>query len=333
MITWETTTSANAAIDASLFNNRWSVTFDWFTRLTDDILVQLPIPQTMGAKAPPYQNIAQVRNWGYEIETSYRQSIQNGRFRISANFSQIENEVVKYKGDVPSINGVFIIKEGLPYNSLYGYKNTGIFQSWDEVNSAPVQHEILTSPGDLKYDNFDDSDEKIDAEDRQVIGNTIPRYYFGLSFDFQYHQFDIAALFQGIAKVDRYLQGQNVYPFATNDRGMAPEKWLNRWTEENPSNTIPRLTIRGDYSWNYAYSSFWVQDGSYVRLKNLQIGYTFPERWTQQIRIDHIRAYLNGQNLLTLTNYEGYDPEVTATQTGVGYPHAKIISMGIQVNF
>lgn len=331
-IKWETTTTSNAAMDVSLFNNRLFASFDYFSRLTDGILAQVPIPITMGNKTPPFQNIASVKNWGWELAMDYHQTVKEFSFNIGLNISQVENKVVKYKGDTPSISGPFIIKEGLPYQSIYGYKVLGIFQTETEVSESPVQHNTLTAPGDLKYEDYF-ADGKIDANDRQVIGNTIPKYNYGLNFDFSYKNFDLNFLFQGILKVDRYLQGTNVYPIATNDRGFIPTKWLNRWTVDNPSEQIPRITINGDYPWNYQISEYWMQDGSFLRLKNIQLGYNLPNKINQKLGIGKTRLYLNAQNLLTFTSYEGYDPETMANETTIGYPLVKIMSVGLQLNF
>jgi hypothetical protein len=331
-ISWETTTSANFGTDINLFNNKLNFTFDWYTRTTFDILVQLPVSAMLGVELPPFQNAAVVKNWGYDFEIQYRETIKDFVYSIGANFSKVDNLVEKYNGDDYSIDGVFIIKEGLPYNSLYGYKHIGIFQTQEEINSSPVQHNTLTSSGDLKYENYNDTDNVIDAKDRQVIGNTIPKYYFGLNLNFKYKSFDLSALIQGVGKVDRYLEGQNVFPFANNDRGMVPIKWINRWTAENTNTDLPRLTVKGDYGWNYAYSTFWVQDGSYLRLKNLQIGYSLPEKILNNICLKKIRFYANAQNLFTLTNYEGYDPETKPNQTNVGYPQLRVMSLGVQIN-
>ena len=330
-IKWETTTTTDFALDLSLFKNRFNTSFDWFTRMTNDILVQLPIPLTMGNKSAPYQNIGEVRNQGWELEMSYRETFDDFKFNIGFNISHVQNEVVKYKGETPSINEQFIIKEGLPYQSIYGYKAIGIFQSVEEVAQSPVQDASHTAPGDIKYEDFS-KDGIIDANDRQVIGNTIPKYNYGLNLGFSYKNFDFSALLQGSLDVDRYLRGVDVYPIATFDRGLIPKSWINRWTSENPSTTMPRITAP-DYSWNYSNSTFWMQDGSYLRLKNIQIGYNIPENVCNNIGIEDAKIYLNGKNLLTFTNYKGYDPERLSTDTSLGYPNTKIISIGLQIKF
>ncbi len=331
-IKWETTTTTDIAMDLSLFKNRFSASFDWFTKMTKDILVQLPIPLTMGNKSAPYQNVGEVKNWGWELDMSYREVINDFRFNVGFNISQVKNEVVKFKGKTPSISGQFIIQEGLPYQSIYGWKMLGIFQSEEEIAESAEQDATYTSPGDIKYEDFYE-DGKIDSNDRQVIGNTIPKYNYGLSFDASYKNFDISLLFQGVLDIDRYLSGVNVYPVATNDRGLIPESWLNRWISENPSTTMPRITINGDYSWNYRNSTFWMQDGSYLRLKNVQLGYNIPGAVCKKIGIQNAKVYLNGKNLLTFTNYKGYDPETISTGVTAGYPNTKIISVGLQLNF
>jgi TonB-linked SusC/RagA family outer membrane protein len=331
-IKWETTATTNVGIDFSLFENRLQGSFDVFNKLTDDILVTLPIALTYGDKTPPVQNVATVENKGWEAVLSFQQNIGDFRFGISGNFTQIRNEVVKYKGEVPSIDGVFIIREGEPIYSIYAYKEMGIFQTDEEVSNWAKQDENLTAPGDLKYEDFDGNG-VINGDDRQIVGNTVPQYYYGVNLDFGWRGFDFSALFQGIADVDRYLTGQFVHPFATNDRTLTPTDWLDRWTPENTDATMPRVIIGGDYGWNYVGSTFWMQDGSFLRLKNLQIGYTVPSSLTTRIGISQLRIYGNGQNLFTLTDYSGYDPETTQTGQLVGYPNTKILSVGLQVTF
>ncbi len=331
-IKWETTTTTDIGFDLNLFENRFQGSFDWFNRVTNDILVTLPIAKTYGDKAPPVQNIAQVDNKGWELVLSYRQKLGDFSFGIGTNITQVENEVVKFKGEVPSISGVFLIQEGYPIHSIYAYNAVGIFQTEDEVAEWARQDANTTAPGDLKYEDFD-GNEVINGDDRQVVGNTVPKYYYGFNLDFGWKGFDVAALFQGIADVDRYLTGQFVHPFATNDRTLTPTRWLDRWTPDNPDASMPRVIIGGDYGWNYAGSTFWMEDGSFLRLKNLQLGYTLPSNISQRVGLDNVRVYGNGQNLLTFTDYTGYDPETTQTGQFVGYPNTKIVSVGLQVKF
>lgn len=331
-IQWETTTSTDIGFDVSLFENKFEASFDYFSRLTDDILVQLPIPYTLGDKAPPFQNIAQVRNRGWELITSYREIIGDFNFGVSFNLTQVENEVVKFTGETPAIDGVFIIQEGLPYQSIFAYNNLGIFQTDEEVNDHAVQDPNLTAPGDLKYQDFDNNG-VINESDRQIVGNTIPKYLYGFNFNMGFKGIDMSAIFQGIADVDRYLQGQFVQPFATNDRTLTPTFWLDRWTPENPSTTVPRVIIGGDYSWNYRGSTYWMQNGAFLRLKNLQLGYTLPNSLIERLNLQRVRFYANAQNLLTITDYEGYDPESNITSRDVGYPNTRIMSLGLQLGF
>ncbi len=326
---WETTFSSNIGMDLSLLHNKIDITFDWYNKLTKDILVQVPIPNFLGGKTPAFQNVAEVRNWGWDLEASYREVFNQVRFDVGLNVSQVNNEVTKFNGDVPSISGQFIIQEGLPFQSIYGYRSLGIFQSNGEVSEHAIQHPQLTAPGDIKYEDIN-GDERIDAQDRQVIGNTIPKYQFGMNFNVSYGGVSLGVMLQGVAKVDRYLQGRYVYPFATNDRGLTPDYWLNRWTPDNPSDDVPRLIIPGDYPWNYENSSFWIENGAFLRIKNVSLSYQLPETWLRWSRISNTRLFVNAQNLFTFTKFSGYDPETNPTETTVGYPQVKIISAGLQ---
>jgi TonB-dependent starch-binding outer membrane protein SusC len=331
-IRWETTTTADVGVDAQLFNGKLNLTADYFHRLTDDILVQLPVPQTLGNKAAPFQNIAQVLNKGWEAEVRYQGKTGNFRYGIGANVTKVKNEVVKFKGETPAIEGVFITKEGIPFRSIYAYRYTGIFQTPDEVTNAPFQSN-LTGPGDLRYENIDD-DNRITGNDRQVIGNTIPEYTYGFTIDLGYKGFDLTALFQGVQNVDGYLQGHYVFPFPIGgERGMVPVKWLNRWTPDNTNSSVPRIVSQTDHNNNYLNSSYWMQDASYLRLKNIQVGYALPDKWVQKARMQHLRVYANAQNLFTFTKFEGFDPERSQTATTVTYPQVKVLSLGLQAKF
>ncbi|MGV8138924.1 MAG: TonB-dependent receptor [Mangrovibacterium sp.] len=356
-IEWETTTSGDFGIDATLFNGKLNVTADYFHRLTDGILVQLPIPATLGDKDAPYQNLAEVKNTGWEFAASYADKIGKLKFSVGFNLTQVQNEVTKYLGDVPFYSGPFIIREGLPMYSVFGYEYSGIIRSQtelDELNANagrisgdPGAYFITnkTAPGDLKFKDQltvdtnadgipDASDGKINSDDRAVIGNTIPKFMYGLNITANYKGIDLAALFQGVQEVDGYLSGAGVMPFGVNgDRGQTPSKWTDRWTTNNPDASLPRLTNNRGYTWNDQTSSFWMQDGSFLRLKSLQIGYSLPQSLLSAIHVDRVRFYVNGENLFTWTSFDGWDPERSQRETEITYPNVKTVSFGAQITF
>lgn len=331
-IIWETATSTDVGVDAQFFNGRLNVTADYFNRFTDDILVQLPISQTLGNREAPFQNVGQVRNRGWELDTRYRGKAGNFSYGVGVNLTQVKNKVVKFQGDAASISGAFVTQEGLPFQSIYGLKQIGIFQTPEEVAAAPFHH-TLAAPGDLRYEDLD-GDNKITGSDRQVLGNTIPQYTYGFNFDLAFKGLDLSALLQGAADVDSYLSNRYVFPFPVGgERGLTPSRWINRWTPENPNTNVPRVVSNADYNNNYLNSSYWMQDASYLRLKNVQLGYTIPQSLVNKIKLSNIRVYANAQNLLTFTDFEGFDPERASTSTSVAYPNVKVFSFGLQARF
>ena len=327
-IRWETTRTANVGIDLGLLEGRLNLTAEYFDKRTSDILVRVPVPDYLGNRTAPYQNIGRMRNTGWEASLSYNGSYEGFTFGAGANLTHVSNEVTQYKGETPAINGSFIIKEGLPYQSIYGYKVEGLFQSEEEVANAAEQGP-LTAPGDLQYADLN-GDGVISPDDRTVIGNTIPELNYGFNVDLGYKGVQLSALFQGLAGVDRYLEGKNVFPFVNGDRALAAEFWLDRWTPENRDTDVPRLTNPASYDWNYRNSEYWMQDGAYLRLKSLRLGYRLPPSWTQSLGIDHLQIYALGENLFTHTDFLGYDPERAPTDSGMGYPNVRTYTLGLQ---
>lgn len=333
-IQWETTTTINAGFDLGLLSDKLNFSFDYFDKFTDDILIQLPIPLFLGDKTPPTRNIGAVRNKGMEFSANYREISGDFKYSIGLNASYITNKVEKYLGGDGRLFNEFIIKEGESLFSIYGYENVGIFQSQEEIDEAAF-HAGNTAPGDLQYANLNeevllDGEQAITNDDFTNLGNTIPKFIYGMNFNLSYRGFSLSGLFEGVGGVSRYLKGRSVFPFAIGtERGMIPEKWQNRWTPDNPSTEVPRILIPSG-TWNYRQSSYWVQNAAYLRLKNLQLGYTLPN---EILGLNQIQIYANGQNLLTFTEYEGFDPETNQRQSTVAYPIPKTYTLGVQVTF
>jgi hypothetical protein len=243
--------------------------------------------------------------------------------------------VTSLGGGAPEIGDGTITEVGLPYDSFYGYKAIGIFQSQAQVNSSPSQTGISphTGPGDLIYEDVN-GDGKIDANDRVYLGNNFPKVTFGLNINAAYKNFDLTAFFQGAAGVENML-GDNILGQISTSNGKPTAALLNSWTPTNTSATYPRVLI--DYSENDPASnpsSFWIKSASYVRLKNLQLGYTLPQQWAKDIHIKKLRVYYSGQNLFTITQfYKGVDPEAPMQEGGYTYPEVKINSIGLNATF
>jgi TonB-linked SusC/RagA family outer membrane protein len=329
-ITWETTTMTNMGLDLNLFN-KVNVTFDWFNKKTTDILMVLNVPRTMGLE-PTYQNAGTVENKGYDLNLTYSDKIGEFDFDVSVNLSDVKNKIIDLKG----INGTGLVtnREGYAINSLYMRKNLGILTSNDfnaDGSYKWVRQARALAPGDLRYANLND-DDLINADDQEVLGSTIPRYTYGFNFSGRYKGFDLNLLLQGVGKVDGYLTAI-AYPFWSG--GTAFEMHKDRWTEENQNTNaaFPRLYFY-DNANNYISSDFYKKSAAYLRIKNIQLGYTIPKRFTKKLLAEYLRIYVSGENLYTFTNFwDGWDPEVSPGSSGSYYPQVKMISVGIDIRF
>ena len=331
-ITWEKTTTSNLGVDANLFNDHFNLTFDVFKRRTSDILVKLGLSSLYGGLTPPYQNVGVVDNKGWELTMGYNNKAGAVSYGISGNVSNIKNEVVKYQGNAFStIAGAAVIKEGWSIGSLYGLQTAGIFQNDDDVKAWAAQRTAgLNKPGDLRFVDVT-GDKVVNGSDHVNMGNTIPKWYFGLNLNAGYKGFDLALLFQGVGGVNRYYQ-DNWYTTGIRSGREINAEMLNAWTPENPNTNIPRLTAASNTD-NTQANTFWVQNASFVRLKNIQLSYTIPKKMFNST-LQSIRVYVNAQNAFTWTKFKGLDPEVSDySQSGIQYPNVRVISGGVNVIF
>ncbi|NLR80252.1 SusC/RagA family TonB-linked outer membrane protein [Chitinophaga eiseniae] len=331
-ITWEKTTTSNLGLDANLFNDHFNLTFDVFNRRTSDILVRLNLSSLYGGLTPPFQNVGIVDNKGWELTLGYNNKAGDFRYGISGNVSNINNKVVKYQGNaIGTLNGASVLKEGWSIGTLYGLQTAGIFQNDDEVKAWAKQRTAGTNkPGDLKFVDMT-GDHVVDGNDRINMGNTIPKWYYGLNLNAGYKGFDLALLFQGVGGVNRYYQ-DNWYTTGIRAGREINADFLNAWTPDNPNTNIPRLTAAANTD-NTQANTFWVQNASFVRLKNIQLSYTLPKKMFTST-ISSVRVYVNAQNAFTWTKFKGLDPEVSDyTQPGIQYPNVRVITGGVNVIF
>lgn len=330
LIKWETTESLDVGLDLILLSNKLSVTADYYSRRTKDILMKLYIPYILGmGDNIPYQNAGVVDNKGWELAIGYRDKVGDFNYSLNFNISDVKNKIIDLKGQ----DGTDLVSDrtGHPIGSIYGYIADGYFQSEDEVTNHATQFGEV-KPGDIKYLDLND-DGKIDGEDKRVIGSTIPRYTFGLNMAAEYKGFDFSAFLQGVGKADGYLYGAGVTPFTTmgNVGGTIREDNRDYWTEDNRNAKYPRLAF-GETN-NTQYSTFWLRDAKYLRLKNLQVGYTLPKNLTKKAGIERLRIFANGTNLFSLDNFlSGYNVEAPVG-SGYYYPQVKVYSFGIELNF
>lgn len=325
-ISWETSAMTNIGIDLMLIN-KVSIGFDWYNKITSDILLRLDIPGSIGLSAP-YQNAGKVQNKGWDANITYKGGSRQFKYGLTFNISDVKNEVLDLRG--VSQTGLLVSREGYPINSIYALKADGYFQSSEEISRHASQVGVL-APGDIKYVNQNpEEDNVINADDYKIIGSTIPRFTYGLNFNAEFKGFTFNTFLQGVGKADGYLYGRAIQPFFSG--ASAYEQHKDYWTPTNPGAAFPRLTW-GDAGNNYQQSSFWMKDASYLRLKNVQIGYNIPSVFLEKIKVEGARLYINGQNLFTIDKFwDGFDVE-TPVGTGTNYPMVKTYSVGIDIRF
>ncbi len=322
-IVWETSETTDIGLEANLWG-KLDITLDYYYRVTNDILLRLNIPQTVGLTAP-FQNAGTMENKGWDAVISYRDKAGDLNYGITLNLSDVQNKILDLKGIEDT--GLQVNREGHPFDSFFGYQALGLFQSEDEIQAHATQFGNV-APGDIKYADLND-DGLINDQDLTVIGSPIPRYTFGARINLEYQGWDLSMFLQGVGKADGYLFGQGIMPFYVG--GTVHEQHKDRWTPDNPDASFPR------FAWNQVNneqnSSFWMRNAAYLRGRNLQIGYSFPDNIMDRMNIGGIRVYLSGQNLFTIDDfYTGYDPEAPVS-TGGWYPQMSVYTLGLNVNF
>lgn len=334
-IKWETTRMADIGFDAGFLRNSLNVTFDWFNNRTRDILVNLPVPGIFGNGAP-VQNAGVVRTMGWELAVNYH--LQTGKVShdFAANVSDSQNKVIDVHGQEIISGGDVntIIKEGYPLNSYYAYRSDGFFQNEEECAAGPHLDGITPKPGDIRYIDKDGDGIIKEDDDRFIVGNDFPRYLFGFSYGFQVKGFSFSMFWNGVGKRSRWMRGESVEAFHNNNEGPLFDFHMDRWTPENTDATYPRLTMGSESANNAAKSDFWIQDAKYLRLKNVKVGYTFPQAMMKKIRFKELTVYASADNMLTLTKMKGgWDPEYNGDGSGRQYPLARVFSLGLNVKF
>jgi len=290
-----------------LFNNQLEIVADYFNRNSKNILYDnFPVPRTLGVTNLVAENAASMVSEGIEFGTRYRGGSRNFNFSVGADITKFltRSEVTGLgAGGEETITAFDIIRVGEPFRAYYGFEAIGIFQSFSEIADAPTQFSGNTAPGDIRYADIN-GDGVIDENDRTVIGNPNPNWLINFNGSVNYRWFDLSVLFQGVIGVDRLLMGNGNLPMPDN-RSNVLRRWEDRWTSDNPSETLPRVGGRD----NDLVSSFYIEDGSYLRLKNLEVGYTLSSNITQRFNVNSFRMFVGAQNILTFTGLENFDPE------------------------
>jgi TonB-linked SusC/RagA family outer membrane protein len=345
-VKWESQEQFNIGVDASLFDERVKVTFDAYVKNTDDMLVPQSVPVTSGYSDiyVPYINAGKIQNKGIELVLNTK-NIQKGKFLWTSDFvfSMNRNEVIDLNGDAPLITGglglnynVSRIQEGYPVNVFYGFVQDGIFQTQTEINNHAVQVEGTsssnsTSPGDVRYKDLN-NDGLITDVDRTFIGNPNPDFAGSLNNTLTYGDFSLSFYLQGVYGNDIF-NANRLYTEAMSITTNQSAAVLNRWTAPGTSNNIPRA-VYGDPNNNNRASSRYIEDGSYLRIKNVTFSYAIPVDFPGKKIFDYAKVYVSGQNLYTFTNYTGFDPEVSSNGIDNNvYPLTRTVSLGINVGF
>lgn len=350
---WETSKQWNIGADLSFFNNRLNVTMDYFIRKTNNILLSQQIPEFSGFENT-VRNVGGMQNKGFEFTATYRDHIKDFNYDISGNFSIIRNKVTDLGSSKTLISGIpydytlidlqgalgnMIRNEvGRPYGSFYGYVTDGIFQNEAEINAYKdasgnvIQPEA--KPGDFKFKDRNNNG-KIDDGDMTYIGDPMPDITFGLTFNATWRHFDLNLLFQGQAGNDIYNGAKYYFMRFDGKQNVSTDYLKKYWHGEGTSNCLPATTHDiSRNARNFRNSDFYIEDGSYLRLKTLQLGYTFNPLITQNFK-PTIRVYFAAQNLFTITGYSGFDPEVS-TDYNVDrgqYPQSQSFMLGTTINF
>ena len=323
---WEKTTMFDVGADAYFLKNRLGVTVDYYIKNTNEILIGLPVPMEYGF-GKPNVNIGEVENRGWELDLSWNDKIGEVSYGIQANISNNKNKVLDLGGTGPWKDGY--TAEGLPMKSIYGYEALGFFQSEEEIANSPFQN-VKNKPGDIKYKN-QNNDDKIDGDDRVVIGDPNPHYLYGLRLNAAWKGFDISMFFQGIGKKDYIMNGPGIWPLSDGGGGPVFEHQLDYWSEDNRDAKYPRILTSDQASFNYENSDFWKINAGYLRMKNLQIGYNFSNKLLKNSGFSNLRLYFSASNLFTIDNFvPGYDPETSNAYT---YPLSRTYSFGLNVQF
>jgi TonB-linked SusC/RagA family outer membrane protein len=329
-ITWETTTMTDVGFDLAFLTNRLDATFDYYIKRTSDILLEMDIPAVMGYGNRPRQNAGEMENKGWDLTLSWNDAAGKVNYRIAASLSDVNNRIVDMKGIVSNHSSVLTNREGYPINSLWGLVADGLFPSWEAAKAYNVTQYGNLQGGDVKYIDRDGNG-LINGDDYTVIGNTIPRYAYSLDFSAQYRGFDLGFFFQGVGKRDSYLRGDLAWAF---NNGGSVQQWQKdgMWREGQTNAIYPRMFIGSNN--NVQTSTYWLQDASYLRLKNLQLGYSFSTAALKKSFIKSARIYITGQNLITFKHMiSGYDPEQSYDNARDAMPLVKTYAVGVNLNF
>ncbi len=339
---WEESEQLDFGIDFGFFNNALTFTADYYKKKTNGMLMEMNIPSYVG-EVKPMGNVGKMENSGVELELSYKFRMSDFNFRLGGNLTYLKNRLIEYGNEagwapLDSFHGSGLItraQNGKPFPYFYGYKTDGIFQTMEEVrayvNKDGNMIQPKAVPGDVRFVDIDNSG-SISDNDCTDIGNGMPDWTYGFNLSANWKNFDLSMMWQGTIGNDIFDATCRTDVSSTN----LPSWMLSRWTGPGTSNRIPRYKQNDNDNWQS--SDLYIYDGSYLRLKNIQLGYTLPTSLTSKAFVSSLRFYVAAENLFTFTKYHGYDPEISSGGKSLGvdygvYPQARTWTIGANLTF
>ncbi|MBV4355691.1 SusC/RagA family TonB-linked outer membrane protein [Pinibacter aurantiacus] len=350
---WEKTKQYNVGIDLGLLNNKITLTADYFVRQTDNLIYQLPTPPTYGFGVNGVlSNVASMRNNGFEAQLGYHHNQSAFKWEVSGLVTVIRNKVLSMNTPTASLTAGgdadfgggdpwTYTTVGQPIQQFYGWKTAGIFQTAAEVSSSPTQVAGKTAPGDIKFQNINTKDNVINSDDKTYLGSFLPKFTYSFNGNASYKNFDFSILFQGV-QGNKIVNGVRIIEEGMVRLFGSGTRVLDSWTPNHTNTDMPRA-FSGDPNQNARPSDRWIEDGSFLRLKNVMIGYNVPVTRLNSLTrgtVSRFRIYVSSQNLFTVTKYKGWDPEIGSKNgtltNGIDYgqyPIARSFQVGLQVGF
>lgn len=330
-VTWEKAHKLNVGLDVSLFSNHLQLTADYYRNRYYDLLELRGKTIALIGNTYPPENIGINRYTGEELSLTYRNNIGSFNWFVTANASAMQTKVL-YMDEIRR-DYSYNKRTGRPVGQLFGYIAEGLYQSQAEVESSAHIDAYTPKPGDIKYKDLN-NDGVINEFDQTPIGNTKPLIYYGLTTGFSFKGLDVNVLFQGVENRSILMTGSGAWPFNALANGQAWEESVNRWTPQTAEIAgSPRLTAGINVNNMTPYSTYWIRSGNYIRLKNVEIGYNLPYKWTSKLKLGGVRFFANALNLFTHTPNEGMDPEISPEVSGAVYPIQRVINGGVTIRF